>query len=256
VPNLKLVLEYAGTAYHGWQIQPGVPTIQGTLQRCLAIVLREPVVARGAARTDAGVHALGQVASVASSKEIDPRRLRRSLNAILPEDIAVREAQVVPDSFHARHSALGRIYRYTVSSGDHLSPFHRQFTAHTFHPLDVEAMDRAARSLVGTRDFSSFKAAGDLSDSPVKDLRSSRVTREGERGELVVYTVEATSFLQHMVRNIAGTLIEVGRGRILPDRVPEILEARDRRAAGPTAPAQGLMLVEVLYPDLARPGSG
>jgi tRNA pseudouridine38-40 synthase len=250
--NLRLTLEYVGTAYHGWQVQPGVPTIQGTLQEKLAVVLRRPVAARGAARTDAGVHAVGQVASVVVPEGTDPWRLHRSINALLPDDIAVRRVERVPDDFHARHSARGRVYRYRILQGTAVSPFDRGFAAHVRGDLDVAAMDAAARLLIGTHDFSSFRAAGDVSESPVKEMRAARVAREPGRDDLVAYTVEASSFLQHMVRTLAGTLIEVGRGRWTPEDVAAILDARDRRAAGPTAPARGLFLMKVLYPgDLA-----
>lgn len=254
--NFKLVIEYVGTSYHGWQIQPRVPTIQGLLQTALLVALREPAVAKGAARTDAGVHALGQVASVQIAGPVDPRRLIRSLNAILADDIAVRSIEEVPESFHARHAARGRIYRYQIFEGEPLSPFYREFAAHSRARLDLDAMGEAARLLVGRHDFSSFRASGDPSDSPVKEIRRSTVERLGERGDLLVYTVEASSFLQHMVRNIAGTLIEAGRRRIRPDQIVSILQARDRRLAGPTAPARGLCLLKVLYDHLAPGGSG
>lgn len=247
MPNIKLTIEYVGTNYHGWQIQPQVPTIQGVLQAALQVTLRVPVVIRGAARTDAGVHALGQVATFASPHPVDCRRLVRSLNAVLPDDIAVRSVEEVPEAFHARHAAVGRIYRYQIVEGECVSPFLAAFAAHSRRPLDVAAMDEAALALLGRHDFSSFRAAGDLSDSPVKEIRGSRVARSGERGDLIIYTVEASSFLQHMVRNIAGTLMEVGRGRFAASRMREILEARDRRVAGPTAAAKGLCLMKVLY---------
>ena len=247
-----LTLEYIGTAYHGWQVQPGLPTIQGHLQDRLSLAIRQPIVARGAARTDAGVHALGQVASIETAVEIDPGRLARTLNATLPGDIGVRRIESVSAEFHARHSARGRIYRYQIVQGEYISPFHSGFAAHVRAPLDVEAMDRAAALLVGEMDFSSFRAAGDVSESPVKVIRESRVSVRKENQNLIEYTVEASSFLQHMVRTIAGTLIEVGRGRMEPERIPEIISSRDRRLAGPTAPAMGLFLVKVLYPDLAQ----
>ena len=245
--NIKLTIEYVGTNYHGWQIQPLVPTIQGVLQAALRVALRAPVIPRGAARTDAGVHALGQVATFTSPDPVDCRRLLRSLNALLPDDIAVRSVEEVHGEFHARHAASGRIYRYQVAEGESLSPFLAAFAAHSRHPLDAAAMDEAAQVLLGRRDFSSFRAAGDLSESPVKEIRSSRVARAGEHGDMIVYTVEANSFLQHMVRNIAGTLIEVGRGRCAVSQMRSILEARDRRRAGPTAAARGRCLMKVLY---------
>lgn len=252
--TLKLTIEYVGTAYHGWQIQPGVPTVQGILQERLAVILRESVRINGAARTDAGVHAEGQVASLVTNAALEPRRLLRSLNALLPGDIAVRSVEAVSDRFHARHSALGRTYRYQVVEGGSVSPFLAGFSAHAPHRLDLTAMEEAAALLVGRRDFSSFRAAGDPSDSSVKEIRRSSMARDGSRPELLHYTVEASSFLQYMVRNIAGTLLEVGRGRLAPTEMARILEARDRRLAGPTAPARGLFLVRVQYPhdgDLA-----
>ena len=246
MPNIRLIVEYVGTNYHGWQIQPGVPTIQGVLQKAVSVSLRVPVVTRGAARTDAGVHALGQVASFIAPGPVDCRRLLRSLNALLPSDIAVRIVEEAPAGFHPRHSARGRIYRYQIVEGESLSPFLAPFAAHSRHALDVAAMDEAARRLLGRHDFSSFRAAGDMSDSPVREIRASRVTREGD-GSLIVYTVEGNSFLQHMVRNIAGTLIDVGRGRFSASRMSDILGACDRRHAGPTAAARGLCLMNVMY---------
>ena len=247
MPNIKLTIEYVGTNYHGWQIQPRVPTIQGVLQAALHVTLRVPVVIRGAARTDAGVHALGQVATFQAPEPLDCRRLLRSLNAVLPEEIAIRSVEEVAESFHARHCAMGRIYRYQIVEGECVTPFLAAFAAHSRRPLDVPAMDEAAHTLLGRHDFSSFCAAGDLSDSSFKEIRRSGVERTGEHGDLIVYTVEANSFLQHMVRNIAGTLMEVGRGRFTGSRMRSILEARDRRCAGPTAAAKGLCLIKVLY---------
>ena len=247
MPNLKLTVEYLGTAYYGWQRQPGLPTIQEELERALSIALREPVRTSGAARTDAGVHALGQVVSAMASGSVEAGRLARSLNALLPDDIAVRRVEVVPDSFHARHSARGRLYQYKVAVGEHRSPFLMQTAAWSRRPLDVEAMDAAARALEGEHDFSSFRSSGDQSESPVKTIWSSRVTRDTQAEGLLRYSVEGNSFLQHMVRAIAGTLIEVGRGRRAPAEMRRILEARQRSAAGATAPACGLTLLEVRY---------
>lgn len=256
MPILKLTVEYVGTSYRGWQTQPGLATVQGILSDRLAVILRHPVVTYGAARTDAGVHALGQVAHLETPDRVDAGRLRRSLNATLPPDIGVRLVEEMPRDFHARHSALGRIYRYQIVEGEFLSPFLRNFAAHSRAALDTDAMEEAAASLVGEHDFSSFRAAGDVSRTPVKRIARSDVRREGSDRRLIVYTVEATSFLQHMVRNIAGTLMQVGLGRTRPAAIPEILAARDRREAGPTAPARGLFLVRVLYGDLARQPHG
>jgi len=253
MPNLKLTVQYVGTAYFGWQIQPARPTIQGHLKEALRVLLRQEVMPHGAARTDAGVHALGQVANVPHIGEADPRRLLRGLNALLPPDIRVCRVEPVGDSFHARHSARGRIYRYRIQHGEVCSPFEREFSAWMRATLDAGAMRRAAALLVGRHDFAAFRGAGDQSLSPLKTIRRSEIQ---EQDGMITYTVEADSFLQYMVRNIAGTLIEVGRGKIEPGRVAEILGSRDRRLAGPTAEPQGLFLVEVLYGDLVPPTGG
>jgi len=246
LPSYKLVLEYDGTRYSGWQIQPSVPTIQGELLARLRRLFDEPdLLVAGAARTDAGTHARGQVASFSSSKTWDPARLRRALNRILPDDISVAEAAIVPDTFHARRSATGRIYVYTIATGDHIPPFIAPFV-HAYHgSLDDSAMALAARHLLGEHDFSSFRAAGDVSASSVKTIRRSEIDRQGDG---ITYTVEGSSFLQHMVRTIAGTLLEVGRGARPASWVKEVVEARSRKAAGPTLPAKGLVLDKVLYP--------
>ncbi len=253
MPNLKLTVQYVGTAYSGWQIQPQKPTIQGHLKEALRVLLREDVMPHGAARTDAGVHALGQVANVPHRGDADPRRLLRGLNALLPPDIRVTGVERADEGFHARHSARGRIYRYRIQCGEVCSPFEREFSAWVRTPLDAAAMRRAAALLVGRHDFAAFRGAGDQSRSPLKTIRRSEVT---EDVGMITYTVEADSFLQYMVRNIAGTLIDVGRGRIEPGSVGDILGARDRRLAGPTAPPSGLFLVEVLYGDLVPPSGG
>ena len=253
MPNLKLTLQYSGTAYFGWQIQPGRPTIQGHLKEALRVLLREEVMPHGAARTDAGVHALGQVANVPHQAEAEPRRLLRGLNALLPPDIRVTSVAPVRDDFHARHSARGRIYRYRIQHGEVHSPFEREYSAWVRAPLDAAAMGRAAALIVGRHDFGAFRGAGCQSLSPLKTIRRSEIVSENG---LITYTVEADSFLQYMVRNIAGTLIEVGRGKLAADRVAAILDSRDRRQAGPTAPACGLFLVEVLYGDLVPPTGG
>lgn len=247
MPTYKLVLEYDGTRYAGWQIQPSLATIQGELLAKLRRLFDESdLLVAGAARTDAGTHARGQVATFSSEKAWEPDRLRRSLNRLLPEDICVARAAIVPEGFHARRSATGRIYRYQIVSGDHLSPFLAPYAYHYRASLNEAAMAEAADHLLGEHDFSSFRAAGDVSATPVKTIRRSEIARQGE---LIAYTVEGSSFLQHMVRTIAGTLIEVGRGHRAPGWVAEVVAAGRRDAAGPTLPAKGLFLERVLYPD-------
>ena len=250
MPTYRLVLEYIGTRYAGWQVQPTAKTVQGELLSRLRRLFDEPgLLVAGAARTDAGVHARGQVASFVSAREWEPRRLRRALNGNLPEDIAVRSVEIVPDGFHARRSAIGRVYRYQILTGEVLTPFLAPFVHHFRPPLDSAAMQRAALHLQGEHDFSAFRAAADVSATTVKTLERSEVTTEGS---LIAYTVQGTSFLQHMVRAIAGSLVDVGRGHRPPEWIAEVLRSRDRRAAGPTAPARGLFLERVLYPGGSR----
>jgi tRNA pseudouridine38-40 synthase len=253
MPTYRLDLEYIGTRYAGWQIQPGLPTVQGEVQDRLRRILADPDLRlAGAARTDAGVHARGQVASFSTVRERDPVRLRSALNRLLPPDIGVLDAAAALEGFHARRSATARVYRYQVAEGEYLSPFLAPFAHHVRSPLDAAAMAEAAARLAGEHDFSSFRAAGDVSSTPVKTLLRSEVARAGG---VVVYVVEGTSFLQHMVRTIAGTLVEVGRGRRPPAWIDEVLGARDRARAGPTLPAHGLCLETVRYAPPAR-GAG
>ena len=241
----KLVLEYVGTRYAGWQVQPGQPTVQGEVLDRVRRLLDEPeLLVAGAARTDAGVHAHGQIASFTSEKDWDPAKLRGAMNGILPDDIGVLEASIAPDGFHARRSATGRIYRYQFATGPYLSPFMAPFAFHYRPDLDVAAMGEAAAHLLGEHDFSSFRASADTSLSPVKTLRRSEVRREGS---LILYEVEGSSFLQHMVRSIAGSLLDVGRGHRTASWIADALRVRSRDAAGPTLPARGLFLEQVLY---------
>lgn len=245
MPTYKLVLEYVGTRYAGWQVQPSQPTVQGELlARIRRLFDDETLLIAGAARTDAGVHARGQVASFSSERTWEPRRLRRALNGHLPPDIAVTSVEIVEDGFHARRSATGRVYRYRIATGEVLSPFLGPFAHHYRRPLSVDAMRSGAALLVGEHDFSAFRAAGDVSTTPVKTIRRSEVALEGS---IAVYTIEGSSFLQHMVRSIAGSLLDVGRGHKPPEWIGKALASRDRSAAGATLPAKGLCLEMVHY---------
>jgi tRNA pseudouridine38-40 synthase len=244
--QLRLTLEYEGTAYRGWQLQPDGPTIQGILERALATALREAVRVRGAGRTDAGVHACGQVAAVRVSRvPADLGRLRRSLNALTPDDVVVREIAVVDDAFDPRRQARSRVYEYRILNRAAPSPFWRRHAWHVPPPLAAEAMDAAVRALEGEHDFAAFRAAD---AEPVRSTVR-RVFESGVRveGPLLVYRIEATAFLKHMVRNIVGTLVEVGRGERPPGALAEVLAGGDRTRAGATAPAHGLALVAVRY---------
>ena len=242
--NIKLTVEYDGTNYHGWQIQPRGETIQSVLEKAVSTFLGTPTRITGAGRTDAGVHALGQVANFSSAREFDRHRIQRGLNALTPDDITIKAVEIVPDSFDARRDGRSRIYEYRLLNRPAPSPFYLTTAWHVHDPLDTEAMRDAIRCLEGEHDFSSFRAAGCDAAHPVRKVYRTSLDR---RGDLLVFTVEATAFLRHMVRNVVGTFIEVGRGLRTSQSFTELLEARDRTKAGPTAPAHGLFLVEVKY---------
>lgn len=242
--NLKLVVSYVGTRYAGWQVQPGVPTIQRVLEERIGRMLQEPVRIAGAGRTDAGVHARGQVANFQTASRIPVDGLVRGLNPLLPIDIAVLSAREVQESFHARSDARGKEYRYRISRAEVVTPFDAPFVNPVRGPLDIAAMRAAAGHLVGRHDFTSFCPA----DSEIQDkTRTLSVSEVVEDGPEVHYRVVGDGFLRHMVRTLAGTLILVGRGRLDSGTIPSIVGARDRRRAGPVAPARGLVLEQVFY---------
>jgi tRNA pseudouridine38-40 synthase len=242
--RLKLLLEYEGTAYHGWQIQPGLSTIQGILQDLLARLAGGPVQVTGAGRTDAGVHACGQVASFSAELRLDPATLRRALNASLPRDIVVRSAEEVPEVFDARRSARARTYRYTILRREYPSACLGWRSLYVPYPLDAMAMVEAARVFVGTHDFSAFRAGSCTAKTPVRTILDASWRRAGD---LWHFEIAGNAFLQHMVRIMVGTLLEVGRGRRTAADVAAALASCDRRRAGKTAPAHGLCLMEVRY---------
>ena len=249
MPTIKMTLAYVGTRYAGWQVQPARPTIQGVLEDRLSRMLREAVRVAGAGRTDAGVHALGQVASFTTTRIVPLDGLRRGLNARLPEDVRVLRAEPAAEGFHARSSARGKEYRYRIGRAEVTSPFDAPFVWAVRGALDVGAMQRAARVLVGRHDFTSFCRADCEIEDRSRTLRRSEIREEGDQ---VVYLVEGEGFLRHMVRTIVGTLVEVGRGRRAPEAMAEVLAARDRRAAGVCAPAAGLVLTSVDYGEEGR----
>jgi len=250
VPRIKLTLEYDGTHYVGWQIQDNGPTVQGRVQRALAELLGEPITVTGAGRTDSGVHALGQVAHFDSPRALPLKAYWMGLNGLLPEDIAVVAAEEVAPGFDARRWAKGKRYRYRIGNRRARSPMRRNTHWEIFQPLDLEQMRKAAEALVGEHDFQSFRAADCQAKHAVRKL--TKVDVSGTAGDELVVDVAGTAFLKHMVRNIVGSLADVGRGKRPFTWLGELLEQRDRTLAGITAPPQGLTLVEVLYGDGPR----
>ncbi len=242
--NIKLTIEYDGTGYHGWQVQPDVRTIQGIIERKLAQITGEQVRLIASSRTDTGVHALGQVANFKTHTLLDARSLLKALNGLLPENIRVKDVEEVDEAFHARFSAKGKIYEYRILNGEFPSPFHRHFSWFVPGRLDLAMMREAAMKLVGRHDCSSFCSAGSMHTTAIRDIYEVNV---GRKGGLIAIRIEANAFLRHMVRNIVGTLVEVGRRKMTPCQFGGILEARDRRTAGVAAPARGLFLIRVNY---------
>jgi tRNA pseudouridine38-40 synthase len=245
VPVVKLVLEYDGTRYVGWQVQPNGPSIQAEVEKALAALHKAERRVTAAGRTDAGVHARGQVVSFPEERPLPLAAYVKGMNALLPDDIAVRAASVEPEGFDARRSSRGKRYRYVIENLDTRGPLGRLQAWQVFRPLDTGSMREAALHLVGRHDFSAFQAADCEADHAVRDVRRLEVV--GEPGGRIEIVVEATAFVKHMVRNIVGTLVEVGLGKRMPVSMPALLESRDRTRAGRTAPPQGLFLEEVFY---------
>jgi len=251
--TFKLTIAYDGATFHGWQIQPGLPTIQGAIAQAASQITQEKIFVHGASRTDTGVHALGQVAHFKTQSTLPAAEFQRALNALLPPAIRIAGAEEVGPDFHARWQAQGKIYRYRVWRGQVLPPFEHQRALHYSGPLDETAMAQAAREFEGQHDFTSFSASSGSEDDDrerevIRAIYSSEIIREPDRDE-IAYVVRGRSFLRYMVRKIVGTLIEVGKGRLAPSDVPQIFEARDRSRSGPTVPAEGLYLVSLEYPD-------
>jgi tRNA pseudouridine38-40 synthase len=245
MPVVKLVLEYDGTRYVGWQVQPNGPSVQAEVERALATLHKAARRVVAAGRTDAGVHARGQVVSFPEEHPLPTGAYVRGMNALLPGDIAVRSADLEPDGFDARRSARGKRYRYVIENSPTRAPLGRLQAWQLFEPLDVASMRGGAAHLRGRHDFAAFQAADCASGHAVREVR--RLDVEGEAGGRIEFTVEATAFVKHMIRNFVGTLVEVGRGKHPPDWVAEVLTSRDRARAGMTAPPQGLFLEEVFY---------
>ena len=244
--HLRLSVEYDGAGFCGWQVQPGERTVQGEIEKAVRTYVGTDLRVSAAGRTDAGVHARGQVVCFRSPRDLDPAEVSRALNALVPSDLCVNAVDIVGDDFDPRRSATRRAYQYRLWNSRVLSPFWRPYVWHVRTPLQIDEMRAAAAHLVGELDFSSFRAAGCDAAQPVRRVFVSEL-----RGALddnpLVYHIEATAFLRHMVRNIVGTLVEVGRGRRQASEMPGLLAACDRNLAGATAPPQGLCLTRVDY---------
>jgi tRNA pseudouridine38-40 synthase len=245
--TLKIVLQYDGTAYAGWQRQANGVAIQAILEDALGPIEGSPVVVHGAGRTDAGVHALAQVATVTLGVTMEPPALARALNAILPRDIRVLTVEETRPGFHARFSATGKVYEYRIVNAPLISPFLYRYAWHVRQPLDLDKVREASALLAGAQDFAAFQGSRAKVTSTRRTVRSIDWEDGGGYDLPLVMRIEGNGFLRHMVRNIAGTLVDVGAGRWPPSRVTEILARRDRTQAGPTAPAHGLFLVRVIY---------
>jgi tRNA pseudouridine38-40 synthase len=251
----KLILAYDGSDFHGWQVQPGLRTIQSELASAIEHVTGEQVLPQGSGRTDTGVHALAQVASFALASPIPPPNLRRALNRALPPSIRITEATHAPSGFHARHSAIGKQYEYRIYRGEICPPELARYVYALAWPLDVAAMQQAAPLVLGTHDFSSFAAvdpdrtARMAADLTIDNVRTLTHSAWHEEGDLLIYTVRGDGFLHHMVRNLVGTFLEVGRGQRRAADLAELISVRDRMAAGATAPARGLFLHSVSYAE-------
>ena len=243
--TFRLIIEYDGSAFHGWQRQKKDRTVQETIEKALAVMTREKVTVIGSGRTDAGVHALGQVASFRIRSRLDAKIFVNGLNSLLPGDVVVRACNPMPDSFHARFDVTSKHYRYHILNRSMAPAIGRQFVWHIRKPLDTAAMSQAAKILIGTHDFKAFEGTGSPRDHTVRTVTDSTVKATG--GGNLTYDIKANGFLRYMVRNIAGTLVEVGLGkRSVPD-IQEILLSKDRSQAGATAPPHGLFLMDVAY---------
>ncbi len=244
--NIKLTISYDGTHFYGWQMQSRERTVQGVIEDCLGIMLKGKVRITGSGRTDAKVHALAQVANFKTESGIDCGSFLRGLNSLLPGDVRITGVEDEEEGFNARRSALSRRYRYLIYNGKVPSPFLRNYAWSLFSRLDVDAVTGAGSMLLGSHDFSSFVGGKNETGSTVRDVKDFRAERLN--GDFISIEIEANAFLRHMVRNIVGTLVDVGWGKIGSGEFGDILNARDRGAAGITASPQGLYLVEVRYP--------
>ena len=243
--NIRLEIQFDGTEYHGWQIQKQDRTVQKTVQDCVSKIVNSDVKLHGSGRTDAGVHALGQVANFSSDTLIDLDSLKKGLNSLLPDDIIISAVEECDQAFHARYSAKSRTYWYFVWNFMEASPFYCRYSWHIINPLDLKAMKQAAALLVGVYDFSSFRGADKEDIVPVREVQKARFKKVGKH--IILFEIQANAFLKHMVRNIMGSLIAIGTGKQSSAWIYEVLEKKDRIFAAATAPAHGLFLKRVEY---------
>lgn len=255
VRKMKLLIEYDGTAYHGWQIQKNKPTIQDILEENILRITGEKLKLIGASRTDTGVHAFGQVAAFKTQSMLKPEAMKKALNSVLPYDIRIIEVSETNDAFHPRHDAIKKSYFYIIANQRTTSAFLYKYTWRVLHALELKSMKKASQVLIGEHDFSAFQGTGsDVKDSvrnifslDIKHLRSLGFMTARLNGNFIKIRIEANGFLRHMVRNIVGTLVEIGRGRNSSLEMKSILKSRNRRLAGPTAPSNGLFLERIVY---------
>jgi tRNA pseudouridine38-40 synthase len=243
--NIKLLIEYDGTSYQGWQVQPKGSTLQGVLEEKLSSLTGERIDLLGSGRTDAGVHALGQVAHFRTKSQLDVQTIQRALNSLLPTDIVIQKVEEADEGFHARRSCKSKVYEYRILNRHLRSVFQREYAWHIPQTLNIREMKKATRSLIGEHDFSSFQSVGSPKKTAVRKV--TRAQWKQSRGGFLCFEIEANGFLKQMVRAIVGTLVEVGKRKVTSEQFQEILDSRDRKKAGPTAPAHGLFLKEVKY---------
>lgn len=244
--RVKLIVAYDGTNYHGYQSQVNGVAVQDVLEDAIEHLFGKRIRTMGASRTDAGVHALGNVVCFDVDSRIDPTKISFALNARLPDDIRIMDSCEVPESFHPRFQDTVKTYQYHVINRKFPDPLTRNTEMHYYYPLDAEKMDAAAKMLIGEHDFASFAASGFSSKTTVRTIYDAHVTRDGDR---VTFEITGNGFLYNMVRIIAGTLLEIGGGKYPPEHMEKVLEAKNRSAAGPTAIARGLVLCEIRYPE-------
>lgn len=242
--RVMLTVSYDGTNYHGWQLQPNVITVESVLNEKLSELFHEEIKIIGASRTDTGVHALGNIAVFDTQARMPAEKVSYALNQRLPEDIRIQKSQEVPLDFHPRHQNSRKTYEYKILNREFPQPIYRLYAHFTYVPLDVERMQRAADVLVGEHDFKSFCSVNTVAETTIRTIYDLKVEKQGE---FIIIRVTGSGFLYNMVRIIAGTLMEVGRGNLEPENMDEILKALDRTKAGPTAPACGLTLVQYQY---------